>query len=162
MEQEFSLDGNLRESTKFLHGKDATGGILATVLFMERVEDWVLSRLELESDEMREEVRSRMVRLSEIISQYRQDITPDNHAMLQLLSWMKSTEYFYTLDYLTQHQPQFTSQFLAYCDSNADSDVNANLSKERIRVLFRTRLLDRVFSDASLDYLMSIFQEEKQ
>jgi hypothetical protein len=162
MKQEFSLDGNLREATKFLHSKDSTGGILATVMFMDTVEDWVLSRLEGESAELREEVRSRMLRLSEIVQQFRQHIAPDNHAMLQLLSWLRSTEYFYTLDYLTQFQPEFTAQFFQYCTDNADSDVNANLCRERIKALYKVRLLDRVFSEDSLDYLMAIFKDEKQ
>lgn len=155
------LDSRYRAASKFLHSKDPTGGLLSTVLFMDSVEDWVVSRLELD-EQQGEQVRVRLRRLSEILTQHRENIPPDNYALLQLLSWMKSSESFYTLDYLTQFQPEFTVQFIGYCQQNQGDEVNANLALQRIMVLYRTRLLDRVYSPENFDYVMSVIMEMAQ
>lgn len=158
----FVLDSRFREASKFLHAKDPTGGLLSTVLFMDSVEDWVMSRLASGDEQQDEQVRARLRRLSEIITQYRENIPADNHALLQLLSWMKSSEAFYTLDYLTMAQADFTVQFIQYCQENRDDDVNANLALQRIMVLYRTRLLDRVYSPDNFDYVVDVLMGAPQ
>jgi hypothetical protein len=157
-EQSLVLGGGQRHAARFLHQKDPTGGLLATVMFMDSVEDWVISRLELDPDQ-REEVQARQARLSEILTQHRQKVPPDNHSLLQLFSWMKSSELFYTLDYLTQFQPEFTVQLVDHCKATCNDDVNATLLLQRIRVLYKTRLADRIYSPENFDYLMSVLVE---
>lgn len=150
-----NLESSYRAATRFLVEKDPTGALLSTVTFMDSVENWVLRQLDVDG-ELREEVTARQRRLSEILTQYREHVPPDNHAFLQLLSWMKSSEAFYTLDYLTQFQPQFTMQLIDHCKATRNDDVNANLALERIRVVFRTKLADRVFSPENFEYVMTV------
>lgn len=157
-----NLDSSYREAAQFLHERDATGGLLATVMMMDKAEDWVVSRLAMASEEMCEQVRVRQRRLSEILTQHRQRVQPDNNALVQLLSWMNSSESFYTLDYLTRFQPEFTSQFFGYCQANSADDISARLCRERIVALYRATLLSRVFSPASFDYLLRALAQEGQ
>jgi hypothetical protein len=153
-----ALGSSQRRAAQFLHQKDPTGGLLATVMFMDSVEDWVISRLELDPDQ-KDEVQARQARLSEILTQHRQRVPPDNHSLLQLFSWMKSSELFYTLDYLTQFQPEFTVQLVDHCKATCNDDVNAALALQRIRVLYKTRLADRIYSPENFDYLMTVLVE---
>jgi len=152
------LGGPQRSAAQFLHQKDPSGGLLATVMFMDSVEDWVISRLELDPAQ-KEAVQARLARLSEILTQHRQKVPPDNHSLLQLFSWMKSSEVFYTLDYLTQFQPEFTVQLVDHCKATCNDDVNAALALQRISVLYKTRLADRIYSPENFDYLMSVLVE---
>lgn len=156
-----TFDREQRAASRFLHSKDPTGGLLSTVLFMDSVEDWVINRLELEPEQV-EQVRIRLRRIAEILTQYSDRVAPDNQSLVQLLSWMKSSESLYTLDYLTQAQPEFTVQFIRHCQSVCDDDVNARLALERITVLFRSRLLDRVYSPANFDYVTTVLMEMSQ
>jgi len=154
------LGDDRRRASLFLHQKDPTGGLLATVLFMDSVENWVINRLALDdADPSAEGVRERQRKLSEVLTTHRDNVPPDNAALLQLLVWMKSSEAFYALDYLTQFRPEFTVQFVNYCKDCASENVNASFALERIAVLWRTRLLDRVFSPENLDFVMKIILE---
>lgn len=157
---QLNLDPVYRQPAKWLHSKDPTGGLLATVMYMDSVEDWVIERLALENPEQREEVRVRQRRLSEIISQYRADVPPDNHAFLQLQSWMNTSEFFYTLDFLAVYQPEFVTQFVAFVMSIRESDVGAALALERIRCVFRARLADRIYSPEIFDFVFEVLMED--
>ena len=165
----FDLNPDAKEPTRSLLRRDPTGGLLSTVLFMDNVENWVIDRVlarprdpeNADEDINLDEVRSRMQRLSEIITQYRLRIPPDNYALVQLLGWMKSSEAFYALDYLSQYQPEFTMQFIAHCGRTRNDDVNADLAMQRVHVLFRTRLADRIYSRENCEYVMSVLLNEE-
>lgn len=144
-----------------LLGRDPTAGLFSALKFMDSVEDWVLPRLE-KDDASREEVKTRLRRLSEIVYQYRQRIPPDNYAVLQVLAWLNTSVVIYVLDYLTEHQEDFLVQLLSYAKESIDVDINANLMMKRIRALYRARLLDRIYSPDNVDFVMRILLRDAQ
>lgn len=170
---DFNLDPDRKEAHRHLIEKDPNGSLFSTVLVMDNVEDWVIARLVADPDKAHEradvgggstvnveEVRARLQRLSEIISQYRLRIPPDHYALVQLLGWMKSSECFYALDYLTQYQSDFTTQFIEHCRRTCQEDAAAELALQRIQVLYRTRLLDRIMSPENCEFVMNVLLSE--
>lgn len=144
-----------------LLSRDPTAGLFSALRFMDSVEDWVLQRLDRD-EASREEVRSRLKRLSEIIYLYRQRIPPDNYAFVQVLAWLNTSVVIFVLDYLTAHQNDFMVQLLEYAKESVDVDVNANLMMKRVRALYRARLLDRIYSPDNVDYVMRILLRDAQ
>lgn len=157
----FDLDTLHRPAVSFLNKKDPSGVLMQQVLLMDSVEEWVLDRMEV-GGSAREEVRSRQRRLAEIISQYSERLAPDNDALCQLLAWMHSSEAFYALDYLTLAQPNFTVQFIRHCQESSGDDINARLALERISTLYRSRVLDRVYSPENVELVTSVLLEMAQ
>lgn len=161
MSHKFDLESQHKRAAKFLLEKDKTGAVLATVMCMDGVEDWVVKKLELGSEAQREAVRVRQRRLSEIITQYRRNIPHDNFSFGQVLSWMNTSETFYTLDYLSAFQPDFTQQFLEYCAATQNDDQHMNLAFRRIRAFFGARLADRVFSPENMEFVLKTVLKEQ-
>lgn len=126
---------------------------------MDSVENWVLARLGKDVASQ-EEVSDRLQRLSEIIYQYRQQIPPDNHAFLQVLAWLNFSVVVVVLDYLSNYQQAFMAQLMEYSKDTADLDVNADLMVKRVRALYRTKLLDRVYSPDNVEYVTQILLKE--
>lgn len=157
----FDLDAEHRPAVRFLHTKDPSGVLMQQVLLMDSVEEWVLGRMDVGGAE-REQIRSRQRRLGEIISQYSERLAPDNDALCQLLAWMHSSEAFYALDYITLAQPNFTVQFIRHCQENGGDDINARLALERISTLYRSRVLDRVYSPENVERVTSVLLEMMQ
>ncbi|MBK5051743.1 hypothetical protein IQ289_25515 [Burkholderia sp. R-70006] len=136
-----------------MNSKDRTGMTLHQMGFLAKVEHWVLRRLEGQGERAVEEVHTRLQRLDDIITNYRNQIPPDNPAFLQILSWLQFDEATYTVEYLQEGQPDFFMQLIDFCRANRRNDPNAALAINRIFALLRTQLLDRIFSKANVDYV---------
>jgi hypothetical protein len=143
-----------------LHAKDPTGMALHQMAYLSKVEDWVLNVLAKEGKEFEVQVQTRLQRLDDIISNYRNSIPPDNPAFVQILSWLAIDQAMYTVDYLQGHQPDFFIQLLDFCRHNELNDANAALTLKRILVLMRTRLFDRIYSPANVDFVRTTLQAQ--
>ncbi|ABO60206.1 hypothetical protein LA345_36900 (plasmid) [Burkholderia vietnamiensis] len=138
-----------------LNAKDQTGMTLYQMGFLGKVEHWVLNRLAEKDEELADDVTMRLQRLDDIVANFRNKIPADNPAFLQILSWLTIEQAMYTVEYLQGYQDEFFMQLVDYCRLNEFNDVNADLALKRIRALNKTRLLDRWFSKANVDFVVT-------
>ncbi|MEX3555997.1 MAG: hypothetical protein VB131_05220 [Burkholderia gladioli] len=138
-----------------MNAKDQTGMTLYQMGFLAKVEHWVLNRIAENNEELADDVTTRLQRLDDIVTNFRNKIPADNPAFLQILSWLTIDQAMYTVEYLQGCQPEFFMQLVDYCRLNEFNDLNADLALKRIRALNKTRLLDRWFSPANVDFVVT-------
>ncbi|KVV07437.1 hypothetical protein WK77_16755 [Burkholderia ubonensis] len=138
-----------------MNAKDQTGMTLYQMGFLGKVEHWVLNRVGERDGALAGEVTTRLQRLDDIVANFRNQIPADNPAFLQILSWLTIEQAMYTVEYLQGFQSEFFMQLVDYCQRNELNDVNADLALKRIRALNKTRLLDRWFSPANVDFVVT-------
>nr|WP_241025664.1 hypothetical protein [Burkholderia sp. Tr-20390] len=138
-----------------MNAKDQTGMTLYQMGFLGKVEHWVLNRIAEKNDALAGDVTTRLQRLDDIVTNFRNKIPADNPAFIQILSWLTIEQAMYTVEYLQGCQHEFFMQLVEYCKCNELNDVNADLALKRIRALNKTRLLDRWFSPANVDFVIT-------
>ncbi|TKC90169.1 hypothetical protein FAZ69_08450 [Trinickia terrae] len=163
---DFESGGDFRVSSRedvaqhFLM-RDPTGQMLSTLHYLGTVEDWVFHRLAEHGQPMREEVRVRLQRLDAVITQYREQIPPDNAQFLLILSWLDTQESLYTLEYLHRYQPEFFERLLEHCRDLVRNDATANHLFGRFMVVLRTRLYDQIFAPDNVQFVARILMERE-
>jgi hypothetical protein len=141
--------------------RDPTGQLFSTLHYMGTVEDWVFHRLAEQGKSMREEVQVRLQRLDAVITQYREQIPPDNAQFLQILSWLDTQESLYTLEYLHRYQPEFFERLLEHCRELSRDDTTANHLFGRFMVVLRARLYDQIFAPDNVQFVTRILMERE-
>lgn len=157
-ENSVKLDLSGDTISAFLLAKDPTATLFSTLRFMESVENWVIERA---SGDSIDAVAPRLKRLAAIVEQHAVSIAPDNYTFVEILGLLNISTALFIVEYLTKVQPAFMSQLLEYCKVNSEYDVSANLMLERVGVLYRAQLLDRVYSAQNIDRVMQILLESE-
>ncbi len=139
--------------------RDPTGQLFATLHYMGTVEDWVVTRLGEEDKSLDERVQAGLQRLDDVITQYREQIPPDNTLFLKIMSWLPMSECMYTVEYLHQHQRAFFEQMIEHCRAMSNDDLDAAFMFRRITALLRTRLIDRIFGRDNTGFVTRILME---
>lgn len=138
----FTVEGSAVGS--YLLKMDSTGMTFSSMRFMDQVENWVFPSLGVD-EKSRADVKARLARLAEIISEYRSSIPPGNDTFLKTMSWLNTSVVLYVVAYLSELRSDFVLQLMDYCRSNEELNVDAALMLKRTRALIKARVFHRAF-----------------
>lgn len=146
------------EIHQYLHQRDPSGKLLGYLLLMDRAETWVVEK----STSRPSDVQGMIARFSNMVTEHLgtmskaeiDAIQPDQH-LVQILGRLHASKAYAVMDYLNTLHPGFFERIIIAASAITGSSPEASILLRRVRVLFRTTLTQRVYTQDNIRQVIS-------